>query len=119
MIGWAGGRTRFESHFSAAEPSVTDPKRELLRHTLATVAYRGGKALRDAPATFASYSAGPGTRTPGEILAHVGDLFDWAFWLCRGERRWAASRSRTTISRPTRRSPVRSKTCSRVPSPIP
>jgi hypothetical protein len=70
---------------------MTDPKRELLRHTLATLAYRAGKTLRGAPAAFVSYSAGPGTRTPGEILAHVGDLFDWAFWLCRGEQRWATS----------------------------
>jgi hypothetical protein len=45
--------------------------RQLLRHTLATVAYRGGKALRDAPPGFAAFRAAPGTRTPGEILAHV------------------------------------------------
>ena len=70
---------------------MTDPKRELLRHTLATLAYRGGKTVRGAPTAFAAYSAGPGTRTPGEILAHVGDLFDWALSLCRGEQRWAAS----------------------------
>jgi hypothetical protein len=72
---------------------MTDPKRELLRHTLATLAYRGGKTLRGAPAAFAAYSAGPGTRTPGEILTHVGDLLDWALSLCRGEQRWAASPS--------------------------
>ena len=70
---------------------MTDPKRDLIRHTLATLAYRAGKTLRSAPPAFSTYSAGPGTRTPGEILAHVGDLFDWAFWLCQGEHRWAAS----------------------------
>jgi hypothetical protein len=45
--------------------SSFDPKRELLRHTLATVAYRGGKAVRNAPEGFADFQAGDGTRTPG------------------------------------------------------
>ena len=49
-----------------------------LRHTVATLAYRGGKALRDVPASFASFQAGEGTRTPLEILAHMGDLMAWA-----------------------------------------
>ena len=40
-----------------------DPKRELLRHTLATLAYRGGKAVRDAPDGFAEFQAGQGART--------------------------------------------------------
>ena len=34
-----------------------DPKRELLRHTVATVAYRGGKAIRGASAGFAEFKA--------------------------------------------------------------
>ena len=66
-------------------------ERDMLRHTLATLAYRGGKALRDAPADFASYKAGPSTRTPAEILAHVGDLFDWALSMARGEPVWRDS----------------------------
>jgi hypothetical protein len=49
-----------------------DPKRDLLRHTLATLAYRGGKTVRDAPATFVEFRVAQGTRTPGEILAHIG-----------------------------------------------
>jgi hypothetical protein len=68
--------------------SSSDPKRELLRHTVATVAYRGGKAVRDAPAGFADFQAGEGTRTPGQILAHIGDLFDWALSIAKGERTW-------------------------------
>ena len=56
----------------------------MLRHTVATLAYRGGKALRGAPAEFASY----GTRTPGEILAHVCDLFDWALSIANGKQEW-------------------------------
>jgi hypothetical protein len=70
-----------------------DAVRQFLRHTVATLAYRGGKALRGAPPDFESFRAGPGTRTPGEILAHIGDLLDWALWLARGEHRWHDSAS--------------------------
>lgn len=63
-------------------------KLELLRHTVATLAYRGEKALRDAPATFSSMRAGEKTRTPAEILAHIGDLLDWALSMAKGERQW-------------------------------
>jgi hypothetical protein len=62
--------------------------RALLRHTLATVAYRGGKALRGAPPEFASFRVREGSRTPGEILAHLGDLFDWALTLVTGAVAW-------------------------------
>jgi hypothetical protein len=73
------------------DDSAQYAKREMLRHTLATVAYRGGKAVRDAPEGFAEFRAGGGARTPAEILAHVGDLFDWALALARGEERWRDS----------------------------
>jgi hypothetical protein len=63
-------------------------ERTFLRHALATVAYRGGKALRDAPDDFGSFSAGPGSRTAVQILAHIGDLFDWMLALADGEHRW-------------------------------
>ena len=62
--------------------------RELLRHTLATLAYRGGKALRGAPAGFPEFKASPTTRTPGEILAHMGDLLDWGLSLAQGREKW-------------------------------
>ena len=65
--------------------------RAFLRHTVATLAYRGGKALRGAPASFAEFRPGEGTRTPGQILAHVGDLLDWALSLARGGRAWKDS----------------------------
>ena len=63
-------------------------KTDLLRHTLATLAYRGGKALRDAPAEFAEFRCGETTRTPAQILAHIGDLLDWALSLAQGKEAW-------------------------------
>jgi hypothetical protein len=68
---------------------VTD--REFFRHALATLAYRTAKALRDAPEAFASFEAGPSTRTPLEIVAHMGDLMDWARGMAQGQRKWNAS----------------------------
>jgi hypothetical protein len=63
-------------------------RRRFLRHTLATLAYRAEKPLRDAPEGFATFQAHPGSRTPAEILAHMCDLFDWALSLAHGEHRW-------------------------------
>ena len=40
-----------------------DEKRALLRHTVATVAYRGGKAVRGVPASFAAFSGDDSART--------------------------------------------------------
>jgi hypothetical protein len=68
-----------------------DTKRQMLRHTLATLAYRGGKALRGASPGVASFRAGESSRTPAEILAHVGDLLDWALWMAKGEHAWRDS----------------------------
>ena len=65
-----------------------DPKRELLRHTVATVAYRGGKAVRGAPASFATYGGDGSPRTPAKILAHIGDLYDWALSQATGAEAW-------------------------------
>jgi hypothetical protein len=62
--------------------------RKLLRHTLATLAYRGGKTIRDAPASFADYGAPESSRTPAKILAHMGDLMDWALSMADGSRKW-------------------------------
>src|ERR671923_654855 len=69
----------------------SDPTRQLLRHTLATVAYRGGKALRGAPDRFATFHIGDKTRTPAQILAHMGDLFDWALSIAQGKQAWRDS----------------------------
>jgi hypothetical protein len=64
-------------------------ERHVLRHLVATIAYRGGKVLRGAPEGFGSTSAGPGSRSAIEILAHVGDLFAWGLALADGEHRWS------------------------------
>jgi hypothetical protein len=63
-----------------------------LRHTLATLSYRAAKVLRDAPDGFSEFRAGPGSRSAGEILAHLGDLLDWALTQARGEERWRDSK---------------------------
>ena len=68
-----------------------DEKRALLRHTVATVAYRGAKAVRGAPASFASYTPDGSPRTAAKILAHVGDLFDWALSQAKGAEAWTES----------------------------
>ena len=60
--------------------------RALLRHALATLAYRGAKALRDAPEEFANYGAAG--RTPLEIVAHIGDLMEWGTSMANGTRKW-------------------------------
>src|SRR5919201_6620448 len=65
-----------------------DDKRMLLRHTVATVAYRGGKAVRGAPASFAAFSPDGSPRTPAKILAHIGDLYDWALSQAKGAEAW-------------------------------
>jgi len=62
----------------------------LLRHTVATLAYRAAKVVRDAPPEFAEYD-GAG-RTPIQILAHMGDLFDWALGMADGRHEWHNSK---------------------------
>jgi hypothetical protein len=66
----------------------TDTARELLRHTLATLAYRGGKTLRDVNADFATFRASEKSRTPLEILAHLGDLLSWGLSIAKGKQEW-------------------------------
>ena len=65
-----------------------DDKRALLRHAVATIAYRGGKAVRGVPEGFGEFSAGQGVRSPGQLLAHIGDLLDWALSLAKGAQAW-------------------------------
>jgi hypothetical protein len=64
---------------------AVDAKRQLLRHFVATVAYRGGLAVSDAPENFSSFRVNETTRTPGELLAHIGDLLEGALYLLKDE----------------------------------
>jgi hypothetical protein len=71
------------------EPTAaSDPKLALLRHAVATLAYRGGKTLRACPEGFAGYRASPTTRTPLEIVAHLGDLLAWSLSMVQGSQEW-------------------------------
>ncbi len=72
-----------------------DSKRQMLRHTVATLAYRGAKAVREAPDSFASFRASETTRTLAQILAHIGDLLDWALSIAKGTETWQNSPERT------------------------
>lgn len=58
------------------------------RHTLATLAYRAAKPLRDVPEGFSQFSPGRGARSAGEILVHLCDLLDWALSIARGKEMW-------------------------------
>lgn len=62
-----------------------DFKRELLRHLVATLAFRGGIAVSDAPKNFSEFRAGDTARSAGEILAHIGDLVQGSLFLMQGE----------------------------------
>jgi hypothetical protein len=72
---------------TASTPSSKE-KREFLRHTVATLAYRGGKAISNAPAGFNDFRCSADARTPGQILAHIGDLLDWALSIAAGKQTW-------------------------------
>jgi hypothetical protein len=59
-----------------------------IRHVLATISYRLGKVLRGTSPEFRDFQGGPGVRTPGKILAHIGDLMEWALAQVQGRKEW-------------------------------
>jgi hypothetical protein len=69
--------------------------KDLFRHTLSTLAYRGGKAFRGAPDSFSDFRAGAEGRTAGQILAHIGDLLDWALIMAKDKHVWHESDPQT------------------------
>ena len=75
--------------------TAVDSETSFLRHTVATVAYRGRKAIEGAPEGFASFRVGSTTRTPGEILGHVCDVLDWGLSQVEGRQAWNDSGSMT------------------------
>jgi hypothetical protein len=70
---------------------MTDPKRELLRHAVATIAYRGGKVVRGLTQEQAEIRACEGGRSPLEILAHIGDVLTWMISLVMGDEEWIST----------------------------
>ncbi len=80
-----------ESLTRSTGPGANDPARALLRHALATVAYRVSKAVRTPPEKFGKFRAGPSSRSAVEIVAHMGDLFDWALTMAKGQTVWRSS----------------------------
>ena len=76
---------------TAVQKSIPEASSQLFRHALATLAYRGGKAVRDAPDSFAGFHASAETRTSAQILAHLGDLLDWALSIASGKQQWRRS----------------------------
>jgi hypothetical protein len=64
---------------------------EFVRHVLATIAYRAGKTIRTAPESFAQFKAGASSKTPLQIVAHMGDLFDWSLTVLKGAPGWTAA----------------------------
>jgi hypothetical protein len=74
--------------------TTPDATRALLRHLVATLAYRAAKVLRDVPvSSFSGFSSGQGTRRPVDIVAHLGDLMGWATRMAQGEYLWRADGS--------------------------
>lgn len=62
--------------------------RELLRHTVATLAYRAEKVLREVPEGFADVRLAPSGRTAVEILGHMADLMEWGTRFATGQYLW-------------------------------
>jgi hypothetical protein len=67
---------------------MSDQQLQMLRHTVATLAYRGAKSMRGAPANFAEFQGPEKVRTPGQLLAHIDDLLDWALAMAQGKPAW-------------------------------
>ena len=70
----------------------TQSARSLLRHALATLAYRGGKTIHNAPADFGSFQSAQGSPTPAELLAHMCDLIEWASSMMQGKPGWKVTK---------------------------
>jgi hypothetical protein len=80
------------SHMTPTGPAQHDPARQLLRHTVAALAYRAARALDGAPDHFAGFALAG--RLPVQILAHMGDLFDWALSISLGQEQWQTAQAR-------------------------
>jgi hypothetical protein len=75
----------------ATQAPAQNTGRHMLRHTVATLAYRGAKAMRGAPAHFAEFHASETTRTPSQLVAHLADLLDWTLSMAQGKNEYHES----------------------------
>jgi hypothetical protein len=65
----------------------------VVRHLVATLAYRAAKVLREVPPGFPTASVSATTRRPVLIVAHMADLIAWAMSLADGKTEWSAGGS--------------------------
>lgn len=71
-------------HHDVKTDDLLPDSRRMLQHFLAALAYRTQKALRDAPADFADFSAGSKARTPFELMWHMTGLIGYARTMFHG-----------------------------------
>lgn len=73
---------------ASVSTAAPDTALQMLRHAVATLAYRAEKVLREVPEGFPQFRPSPASRTPVEVLSHLGDLMEWGERMARGEMRW-------------------------------
>ena len=66
---------------------------QVLRHMLATLAYRAAKVLRATPDGFATATAGGSGRSSLQIVAHMADLMAWGVTIAKGDYVWTPAGS--------------------------
>ena len=69
-------------------PADDSTTRLFLRHALATLAYRAGKALRGTPEAFAQYRVSADSPRVVDIVAHMGDLIEAFAGRLQGNAQW-------------------------------
>jgi hypothetical protein len=87
---WIRNSTTRQEKSVSTEPvtTINDSERHILRHSLATIAYRGSRAMRGATEEFGRFRATETCRTPDELLAHLGDLVNWSLSYAIGAPKW-------------------------------
>ncbi|MDH4063696.1 MAG: hypothetical protein OEW19_04795 [Acidobacteriota bacterium] len=70
-----------------------DPARAVVRHVVATLAYRAAKVLREVPSGFGGTAFGASTRRPVLIVSHMADLMAWGVSMASGGHAWKAAGS--------------------------
>jgi len=72
-------------------PTQDAATRLFLRHSLATLGYRAGKTVRGTPEAYGTYKVTADSNSPLEILAHMGDLMEWALRMVQGKPSWTTA----------------------------